>query len=255
MNRISSTVLTALLIVPVGLALTGCGPGNTPAATGAVGSVTAVGSITAPASTKSINVHGVGTASETPDKATLTIGIETDAPTAQVAMRDNNTKATELIKLLKVNGVADKNVQTSQLSVNPRYDEKGTKIVGYQVSNLVTVTVTELAKVGPVIDAAAGAAGDSLRLQNLSFGLSDDSAAMKAARIKAVENAKAQAEQLATAAGVKVGALRIINSSSIVNAPVLYQFERGKVADAGVPIAPGSADVTAEVDLVFELVA
>ncbi len=206
---------------------------------------------------RTINVHGVGRASETPDQATVTMGVETNAATAQLALRENNTKAAELIALLKSSGVEDRFIQTSQLSVYPQFDNQGRKIVGYQVSNIVTATVKDVKKAGAVIDAAAGVAGDAIRIQSLGFGLSDSSEPVKRARTRAVEDARTQAEQLATAAGVKVGALRTISSSSVSAPPILYQQNvSAKVAsaDSSVPLEAGSAEVTAEVDLVFDLV-
>lgn len=206
---------------------------------------------------RTINVHGVGRASETPDQATVTMGVETNAATAQLALRENNTKAAELIALLKSSGVEDRFIQTSQLSVYPQFDNQGRKIVGYQVTNIVTATVKDVKKAGAVIDAAAGVAGDSIRIQSLSFGLSDSSEPLKRARTRAVEDARTQAEQLGAAAGVKVGALRTISSSSVSAPPILYQQNvSAKVAsaDSSVPLEAGSAEVTAEVDLVFDLV-
>jgi uncharacterized protein len=261
MNRISSSIIAVLIFIPVGSVLAGCSSAS-PNADGTEIVVAAAPTPSSPSPGaavatpgKSISVRGVGTASATPNQATLTIGVETVSTTAQAALRDNSSKAAELIKVLKASGVEDKNMQTSQLSIFPRFDEKGTKVVGYQVSNTVTATVKDIAKVGPVIDAASVVAGDAIRMQNLSFGLSDDAAAMKVARTKAVENAKVEAEQLAAAAGVKLGALRVINSSSRVDAQVLNQFGRETAADSGSAIQPGSADVTAEVDLIFELIA
>ncbi len=256
MNRTSSSIITSLLIISTGATLSACGSAGSPRPSGDAPVVATAPALQPSGSTRTINVRGIGTASETPDKATITIGVETNSTDAQSALRDNNAKAAELLKLLKVTGIEDKDLQTSQLSIYPQYDVQNTKIVGYQVSNLVTATVNDISKVGAAIDAAAGIAGNAIRIQNLSFGLSDDAEALKKARTLAVENATLQAEQLAAAAGVKVGALRIIGSTSVVNAPMLYQLDRGKVSgDAGVPIAPGSADVTAEVDLVFDLVA
>jgi uncharacterized protein len=257
MNRFSSSIIAALIFIPVGSVLTGCSSGS-PQADGTqvvvAATPTPAAGVAGPG--KSISVRGVGTASETPNQATLTLGVETNSDTAQAALRDNNAKAEELITILKAAGVDGKNIQTSQLSIFPRYDEKGTKVVGYQVSNMVVATIKDLAKVAPVIDKASSATGDAIRVQGLSFGLSDDSAALKIARTKAVESAKLQAEQLAAAAGVKLGALRVINSSSMVNALELSQQSFGRrVADSNVPIEPGSADVTAEVDLIFELIA
>ncbi len=254
---------------PLLLALTACADQQPSAVTAAVASTSAQPSqektVTNPDQTSSpstvpvrtINVHGVGRASETPDQATVTMGVETNAATAQLALRENNAKAAELIALLKSSGVEDRYIQTSQLSVYPQFDNQGRRIVGYQVTNIVTATVKDVKKAGAVIDAATGVAGDAIRIQSLSFGLSDSSEPLKRARTRAVEDARTQAEQLAAAAGVKVGALRTISSSSVSAPPILYQQNvSAKVAsaDSSVPLEAGSAEVTAEVDLVFDLV-
>jgi uncharacterized protein len=202
---------------------------------------------------RTINVHGLGQASEVPDQATVLLGVETSAATAQQALRDNNAKASELIAVLKDNEIQDRAIQTSQLSVYPQYDTEGRTVIGYQVTNMVTVTINEVAKVGPVIDAAAGVAGDSIRIHNLSFGLSNPSEPLKRARVRAVEDATSQAHQFAAAAGVKVGMLRTISSTSSFNQPVFHQAMARFSDGPGVPVEAGSAVVTAVVDLVFAL--
>ncbi len=207
---------------------------------------------------RTIVVHGTGRASATPDQATISLGVETNGATAQAALRDNSTKAAELIKLMKSAGVDDKSIQTSQLSIYPRYDDKGQKITGYQVSNMVTVTVKDIKKAGEMLDQAAGLSGDAIRIQGVSFSLSDGSPVMaatqKEARTQAVKDARLQAEQLAEAAGVKIGALRSISNSSYSAPPVMLEQSRAKLAaDSSVPLEAGAQQVIAEVDLVFDM--
>lgn len=205
---------------------------------------------------RTITVHGVGKKTQAPDQVTVTLGVETQAVTAAEALKANNAKAAELIKVLKARGVLDKNLQTSQLSVYPQFDNTGRKVTGYTVSNIVTATVQDISGTGALIDAAAGVAGDAIRVQNLSFSIADTSEALKTARERAVADAKTQAEQLAAAAGVRLGALRAISTStSSVPVPITQQnVYAPKAADAGsVPIEAGSQEVRAEVDLVFEM--
>src|SRR2546429_9153820 len=85
-----------------------------------------------------ITVHGVGRVSGTPDLLTVVLGVETRAPKATDALPDNSRRANALVDLLKQRGVDKRDLQTSQLSINPQYDEKGRVITGYDVSNLVT---------------------------------------------------------------------------------------------------------------------
>lgn len=220
--------------------------------------VTPAQGITVTTTGRTIVVHGTGRASATPDQATISLGVETNGATAQAALRDNNTKAAELIKLMKSAGVDDKSIQTSQLNIYPRYDDKGQKITGYQVSNMVTVTVKDIKKAGEMLDQAAALSGDAIRIQGVSFSLSDGSPVMaatqKEARTLAVKDARLQAEQLAEAAGVKIGALRSISNSSYSAPPVMLEQGRAKLAaDSAVPLEAGSQQITAEVDLVFDM--
>ena len=203
---------------------------------------------------RTIVVHGIGRVSQVPDRATLNIGVETHAATAAAALADNNSKAGQLIKVLKDRGVLPKDIQTSNLSVYPQYDNQGRKIVSYQVTNTVTATVRELKDAGSLIDAAASVTGDAFRVNGISFSISDNSKALATARTAAVADARSIAEQLAAAAGVKLGQLRTItSSSSSVPSPVVQQLQAARVAEASVPIEAGSQEVTAEVDLVFDM--
>jgi uncharacterized protein len=209
------------------------------------------------ATVRTIIVHGSGKALATPNQVTVTLGVETNAKTAQAALKDNNTKADELVKLLKSAGIDAKDIQTYQLSAYPQYDNTGRKLSSYQVTNTVTATIRNLAKAGEIIDQAAASAGDAIRIQSVSFSLSDESPAMasslKTARANAVADARLQAEQLATAAGVKLGALRTISAGNVSAPPVvLDQGRQLDVAAKSVPLEAGSQQITADVDLVFE---
>ena len=204
---------------------------------------------------RTVNVHGVGKTSQAPDQVTVTMGVETLGATAAEALKANNEKATELIKVLKDRGVEDKHLQTSSLSIYPQYDTTGRRITGYTVSNTVTATMTDIKGAGALIDAAAGVAGDAIRVQGLSFSLSDSADALKIARERAVADGRTQAEQFATAAGVKLGILRTISTVSVnVPVPVFRQAKLASAADASsVPIEAGSQEVSADVDLVYEI--
>jgi uncharacterized protein len=209
------------------------------------------------ASVRTIIVHGSGKVSATPDQVTVTLGVETNAKTAQGALKDNNAKADELIKLLKGTGIDAKDIQTNQLAAYPQYDNTGRKLTSYQVTNTVTATIKNLGKAGEIIDQAAAVAGDAIRIQGVSFSLSDESPAMaaslKTARANAVADARAQAEQLASAAGVKLGALRTISAGNVSAPPIMLEkLRQADVASSSVPLEAGSQQITADVDLVFE---
>jgi uncharacterized protein len=200
---------------------------------------------------RSIVVHGVGRVNATPDRVTIQIGVETSAPTAGQALKDNSTKATQLISTLKGRGIAEKDIQTSGLSINPQYDNTGRKIERYIVSNSVSVIVRDVNGAGPLIDAAASSAGDAIRVNSLQFGISETAAIVEQARVGAVADARKQAEQLAKAAGVKLGALRTIQSNSLATPQPIGLAEARK--DTAAPIEAGTQEVFVDVDMAFDL--
>ena len=200
----------------------------------------------------SITARGVGTVTGVPDVLTINVGVETRADTAAAALEDNNGRTQAVLDLLKREGVAEADLQTADLSIYPTYNDTGTRITGYQVTNSVKVTLRDLGRSGQIIDAAAGAAGDAVRIHGLAFSIDDTSDLYATARADAVRRAKAQAEQLAEAAGVELGAVR-----TITEAPIGGQDERlqyaAEDAAASAPIQPGTQELLLTVTVVFSI--
>jgi hypothetical protein len=205
----------------------------------------------------SIAARGVGLVKGTPDTLRVTLGVETRSPSAKDALAANNDKANALVDTLKSKGVEAKDIQTSQLSINPNYDDKGQRIVGYQVNNMVTATLHDIGGAGALIDAAAGAVGDAVRVQSIGFSIDDDSALKAEARTQAVHLAQLQAEQMAKAAGVKLGNIRYI-SEVPASSPMPYaeRYLGDAKAAAGstpAPVLPGQQELSLTVDVVWEI--
>jgi uncharacterized protein len=204
---------------------------------------------------RTIIVDGVGRVSETPDQMILNLGIETRALRVAEALKANNDAAATINKLLKGRGIEARDIQTSGLSIYPQFDNSGRKITGYQVNNSITVKIRNLATSGELIDAVATAAGDAIRINGLSFAVADTSKSQARARELAVGDARTQAEQLAKAAGVRLGALRTIRTSIDTSMPIAQgQFNEASVAKASpTPIEAGSFEVSASVQLVYDI--
>lgn len=201
----------------------------------------------------SISAQAIGTISGTPDVVTIVIGVQTQSASAQTALDDNNKKAADVIGVLKDSGVAPADLQTSQLSINPSYDEKGQQITGYQVTNMVTAKLRDISTAGAVIDAAAKTAGDAVRVQQLSFDIDDDSALRAQARADAVRRAQSQAKQMADAAGVQLGAIRSITETPSAT-PTIYPAMAGAdTAAASVPLEPGSQELSVTVQVIYAI--
>jgi uncharacterized protein len=159
---------------------------------------------------------------------------------------------------LKEKGVEPKDIQTSQLSINPTYDDKGQRITGYQVNNSVTATLHDIGAAGGLIDAAAAAAGDAVRVQSIGFSIDDDSALKAEARTQAVHQAQLQAEQMAKAAGVKLGGIRLISEVPAAGPMPYYEQLNGGAADSAraaspAPVEPGQQELSLTVDVVWDL--
>ena len=161
--------------------------------------------------TRYVEVTGQGHVDAAPDFARLTLGVTTTGKDARDALAANAKSVNALVSLVKSEGVEAKDIQTSNLSLsplmnNPRSgsdDER--KIVGYTVSNMVTLTARDISKLGALVDKAVESGANAM--YGISYGQNDPDALLDAARPKAVEDAKRKAEIFAKAAGAKIGRL------------------------------------------------
>lgn len=192
-----------------------------------------------------------------PDIATINLGVETQAPTAAEALRANAARMTAVIAALKKAGLADRDIRTSNLSINPQYvyeQNQPPRLTGYQAGNQVTVTVRDLTRLGAAVDATVSAGANSAG--GVSFGLADSGAAEDAARLDAVKALNAKAELYARATGYHVVRLVSLSESGGYSPPMppvpmmAMAVKRG--ADS-TPVAGGELNVRVEVNGVFEV--
>jgi uncharacterized protein YggE len=249
-------IAASAAVTAAAIALAGCGS-TSHNANATQSARLAVAADPASTNTSVINVAGTGQVSGTPDTATVTMGVSTNDPSAQNAMNKNAEEATALINTLKGKGVAEKDIQTTDLTVNPNFDNKG-NITGYNVSNTVTVTMHDLKNAGSIIDAAAAAVGNDVRLENVALSISNTSPLLAQARAAAVKDAMAQGQQLATAAGVKLGAILTIDDTG-TEQPTALQFS-GVAADGALkaasvptPVQSGSQQLSVNVTVKFDI--
>ena len=203
-----------------------------------------------------IEVSGEGAVSAAPDFARVTLGVTTMGKTAGEAMEANAKAASSLVSLIKAEGVAPADIQTSSLTVSPlfahqpRQEEGPPAIEGYSVSNNVTVTVRDIPRLGSLIDKAAGAGANSV--YGVGFGHNDLSALLDRARPLAVADARRKAEIYANAAGAKIGPLMRLTEEP--GSPRPIAFARAYVAGgAPTPIEAGEDRLTVTVTARFEL--
>jgi uncharacterized protein len=204
-------------------------------------------------------VLGEGEALAKPDIAILSLSVMREAPTASNALTLNSKAMTDAIAALKTAGIADRDLQTAGVQINPHYDYRnqpdGTqdvRLLGYQVTNSITVRVRDLSKTGEIIDKAV-----SLGVNqggSISFTNEDPKATLTEARKKAVADAVDKAKTLTEAAGVKLG--QVIEIADVAYAPpplpmVAKAF--AGAADAATPIEAGENAYKVQVNVTFEL--
>lgn len=205
------------------------------------------------AETGTLTVSGEGSVQSVPDIASLSLGVTSEGASAGAAMSANATALQGVLERLAAAGIAPHDIQTSNLSLNPNWTGHETgapRITGYTAMNFLTITVRDLALLGPVIDAAIGAGANTLN--GIEFRLSSPEAAMSEARRLAVADALSRADTLAAAAGVSLGPILSISEGAGQGAPLpMYRLEAAM--DAGTPTAAGQVGVSASVTLVFAL--
>ena len=202
-----------------------------------------------------ITVSAEGHVAVSPDLATITLGVTTQGDTAAEAMRSNSTALGAVLDRLRGAGIEDRDLQTSNLSLNPNWqgqnDGAAPQIMGYIASNMLTVRVRDLDKVGEVLDAVVSDGANTLN--GISFDLADPDPAMDKARTNAVLTARARAELLATAAGVKLGQILSISEGGGMSSPQpMYRMQADMVGSA-VPVAGGEVGISASVTMVFAI--
>ena len=201
-----------------------------------------------------ISVTGEGVVDGIPDMATLSLGVTTIGDTAAAAMAANTDALNAVMARLKSAGIADRDLQTTNLSINPNwtgYDSgQRQRIDGYTASNQLTVRIRDLDGLGAVLDAAIQDGANTLN--GLSFGLSEPRPAMDAARKAAVEDARARATLLVEAAGATLGPIVSITEGGGFSVPQ-PMFRQSADAAGAVPVAAGEVATTANVTIVFEI--
>jgi uncharacterized protein YggE len=203
------------------------------------------------------NLSAYGETRIAPDMATINLGVQTDAPTAAEALKANGARMNQVLAALKKAGIADRDVQTSNLNLNAQYayeQNQPPKLTGYQASNQVTITVRDLTKLGAAVDATVNAGANTVN--GISFGLSNPQAAEDAARLEAVKALQAKAELYGRATGYK--AVRLVNlsegggySPAPPPMPVYAMAMKREMSDS-TSVAAGELRVRVDVSAVYE---
>jgi uncharacterized protein len=207
------------------------------------------------AETRSITVTGEGEASGAPDQASVSAGVQILAETVIEATRENESIIGKIMEALDEQGIPSEKIQTSNYSIwaEQNYQEPGqNRISGYRVSNVVTVKIDDIDKVGDVLAAVVNAGANSIH--GIQFGVKDTKALEQQAREAAMADARARAESLARLAGVQLGEVLSISTSYGAGPPRPMMSRSYDMAEAAAPsISPGQQSLSVQIHATFAI--
>jgi len=217
-----------------------------------VGPSTAAPVTAADPATHTITVSGSGKVTVVPDIARVSLGVTVTKPSVRDARAVAAASMTKIIAAVKGLGIADADIQTVGLNLDPQYASSSNRIVGYTISEQLQITIRDIDRTGDVVDTAmAKGASD---LNGVSFDVANPAKAMNDARVAAIAAAQASAQAMALAAHVTLGSVVAISDATPAS-PIYYdQAPRATAIFGGVtPVKVGSQDVSAAVTVVFAI--
>ncbi len=205
---------------------------------------------------RGISVSAQGEASVAPDLAIVSFAVSGEGKDLSPTRDDVNKRSSAVLAKVRELEIADGDINAPDVGIHPQYDyRKGQRLTGYRVTRQMTVKVRDLDRLGDVLDGVVGAGANEVFGAQMSAA--DPSAAEHAALASAVAAARAKAEVLATAAGVKLGAVaRIEEEADYGGAPMpkmRMMSAMAESADAGTEVATGDLTVTRRIRAWFEL--
>ncbi len=203
-----------------------------------------------------LDISATGEATRVPDVAIVNAGVQTRSTSATDALAQNGARMERVRAALKRAGIADRDIQTSNISLNPEYryqDNQPPQLTGYTASNQVNVRFRDIRNTGKILDALVAEGANQISGPNLTIDQPD--AALDEARTKAVAVGRARAEQYARALGMRVVRLVAVSESGGGYAPpppmpmaVMARGERDYSK-----IDPGEQKLSVSLGMTFEL--
>jgi len=191
-----------------------------------------------------------------PDVATLSAGVVTQAADANAALRANATQMDKVMAAIKAAGIADRDIRTSGINLNPQYkyvENQNPTITGYQASNTVDLKVRDIARLGKVLDALVASGAN--QVNGPSFEIDQPEPVYDEARRDALQKAQARAQMYAKTLGLRVRRIVSISEGGGYRPPMpmpMMAMARAK-AESDTAVAPGETTLSANLDVVFEL--
>ncbi|MFT4256174.1 MAG: SIMPL domain-containing protein [Pseudoxanthomonas sp.] len=204
-----------------------------------------------------LNVSARAEARRVPDVATISAGVVAQASDGNTAMRENATRMARVMDAIKAAGIAEKDIQTSGISLNPQYhfeQNQPPKITGYEARNSVSLKVRDIAKLGKVLDALAASGANDIN--GPSFGIDQPEPVQDEARLAALQKAQARADTYAKALNLRVRRIVSIDESGSGGLPRPVPMMAIKAMDASTEstqVSPGESVLSVNLNVVFEL--
>ena len=205
-----------------------------------------------------LTVSAFGEVKTAPDVATITLGVQTQGPTAADASASNAQRMNSMMAALRRAGIAERDIQTTGLSLNPQYvyeQNQPPRLNAYNANNQVTVRVLDLARLGATLDAAVSAGANEV--QGVSFGLRNPAATEDEARRRAVAALQAKSAVYAQATGTRVVRLVSLSEGGGYQPqpprPVPMLAAQRMKSDETTAVSPGEMVVRIDVEAVYEL--
>jgi len=209
-----------------------------------------------------LSVSGTGKVTAKPDIVIVNLGVEIEDKTVAAAQQQASQAMSAVMTALTTNGIADKDVQTTNFSIQPVWNYKTgingnnqRTLEGYQVNNMVSVTIRDVAKAGSIIDAVAQAGGDLTQVESISFTVDNPNPLYDQARELAVKDAMDKAQKTADLAGVKLGKLIYVSETGGYHLPTPMFSSSVSVSGSGftTPISSGQLDISTSVQMVYAI--
>jgi len=203
-----------------------------------------------------LDVTATGEVTRVPDVAIISAGVVSRAPTATAALQDSANRMGQVLAALKRAGVEDRDIQTSNVSLNPEYryvENQPPQLVGYTASNTVTVRFRDVRNSGKILDALVAQGSNQINGPTLSVDKPES--ALDEARNKAIAIGRARAELYARSLGLRVVRVVSVNESggSYPVPPPMPMYARADMAQAKTSIEPGEQKLQVNLAMTFEL--
>lgn len=204
-----------------------------------------------------LDVSATGEVTRVPDLAIISAGVQTLQPTATAAIEENATRMERVRAALRRAGIEDKDIQTSNISLNPEYQydqNRPPRLTGYRASNTVNIKFRDLKRTGTILDALVAEGANQISGPNLTIDKPE--AALDEARSKAIANGRARADLYARALGMRVARLISVSEGSGYNVPPpmpMVMMAEARSGDASSKIDPGTQQLQVNVSMSFEL--